>query len=61
MIWIKFSGDNIMEFCFRNIKPKNDNYDFVNQNFLNRLKLKKIRNKNVRNSRTRAPRPKRME
>ncbi len=45
MIWLKVSGNNIMEFCFRNIKPNYDNYEFANQNYLNRLKLKKIRKK----------------
>ena len=45
MIWIKFSGDNIMEFCFRNIKSNNENYEFVNQSFLNKMRLKKIRKK----------------
>jgi hypothetical protein len=45
MIWIKFSGNDIMEFCFRNIKPNNENYEFVNQNYLNKIRLKKIRKK----------------
>lgn len=45
MTWIKISGNNIMEFCFRNIKSNNENYEFVNQSFLNKMRLKKIRKK----------------
>lgn len=41
MIWLKVSGNNIMEFYFRYIKPDYNNYVFVNQNFMNKNKGKK--------------------
>ncbi|GGW45582.1 hypothetical protein [Arenibacter certesii] len=45
MIWNNISGENLMEFCHRNISSYQNNYNLLNNNFINRNKIKNIRKK----------------